>query len=131
VTWLWTVAHAQINNRILELFNHVYTYATPECPNIVEINVTGGSRFFFTREPEHVKTILTSKFAEYGKGPEFHRVWVNFQDLYNHAGDTNLTDAGAFSGRLYLHDGPPTMARKPKPYSANVYQKSGQRLGHI
>jgi len=77
VTWLWTVAHAQINNRILELFNHVYTYATPECPNLVEINVTGGSRFFFTREPEHVKTILTSKFAEYGKGPEFHRVWVS------------------------------------------------------
>jgi cytochrome P450 len=44
----------------------------------VEINVTGGSRYFFTREPEHVKTVLTSKFTDYGKGPEFHRVWVSF-----------------------------------------------------
>lgn len=82
VTWLWTVGQAQVHNRILELFHNIYSYATPECPNLVEINVTGGSRFFFTREPEHVKTVLTSKFAEYGKGPEFHRVWVSPAGLF-------------------------------------------------
>lgn len=62
---------------MLALFNELYSHATPDCPNLVEINVTGGSRYFFTREPEHVKTVLTSKFADYGKGPEFHRVWVS------------------------------------------------------
>jgi hypothetical protein len=77
VSWLWTIAQAQIHNRLLALFNSLYVYATPDYPNVVEINVTGGSRYFFTREPEHIKTVLTTKFAEYGKGPEFHRVWVS------------------------------------------------------
>jgi cytochrome P450 len=45
---------------------------------LVEINVTGGQRYLFTREPEHIKTILTGKFADYGKGEEFHRVWEPF-----------------------------------------------------
>lgn len=31
-----------------------------------------------TREPEHVKTILTTKFGEYGKGPQFHEIWSPF-----------------------------------------------------
>jgi cytochrome P450 len=31
-----------------------------------------------TREPEHVKTVLTSKFADFGKGPEFHQTWSPF-----------------------------------------------------
>ena len=45
---------------------------------MAEINVTGGQRYFFTQEPEHIKTILTGKFADYGKGEEFHRVWRPF-----------------------------------------------------
>jgi hypothetical protein len=77
LTWLWTIGRAQVQNRMLALFNDIYSYATPDCPNLVEINVTGGSRYFFTREPEHVKAVLTSKFADFGKGPEFHRVWVS------------------------------------------------------
>jgi cytochrome P450 len=31
-----------------------------------------------TREPEHIKTILTTKFGEYGKGERFHHVWKPF-----------------------------------------------------
>jgi cytochrome P450 len=31
-----------------------------------------------TREPEHVKTILTTKFAEFGKGERFHEIWSPF-----------------------------------------------------
>ncbi len=31
-----------------------------------------------TREPEHIKTILTTKFREYGKGERFHEVWSPF-----------------------------------------------------
>ena len=56
----------------------IYDYATPESPNLVEINVTGGQRYLFTRDPEHIKTILTGKFADFGKGSEFHDVWKPF-----------------------------------------------------
>ncbi|KAH6714121.1 cytochrome P450 [Leptodontidium sp. MPI-SDFR-AT-0119] len=78
LSWLYAIGMAQAKNRLQALFESLYDWGTPECPNLVEINITGGRRFFFTREPEHVKTILTSKFADYGKGPEFHHVWKPF-----------------------------------------------------
>ena len=31
-----------------------------------------------TREPEHIKTVLTGKFADYGKGQNFHDLWSPF-----------------------------------------------------
>jgi cytochrome P450 len=68
----------QMNDRLLDFYNSIYSYATPECPNVVEISPNGGARFLLTREPEHIKTILTTKFGEYGKGHQFHRVWSPF-----------------------------------------------------
>ncbi|KAK1720041.1 cytochrome P450 [Colletotrichum lupini] len=47
-------------------------------PFTVEIGFTGKLRFLITREPEHIKTVLTSKFADFGKGPMFHQVWSPF-----------------------------------------------------
>lgn len=67
-----------MNNRLLEFFDAIYWVATPECPNTVEIAVNGGTRFLLTRNPEHIKTILTTKFAEFGKGPRFHKIWSPF-----------------------------------------------------
>jgi hypothetical protein len=78
-TWLFTVGRAQVRNRMVEFFDYALSRADPDKGGqIVEINVTGGQRYFFTREPEHIKTLLTGKFAEFGKGEEFHRVWVGF-----------------------------------------------------
>lgn len=69
----------QMNNRLDHFYNNLYTnWGTPECPNCVEIAFFGGARFIMTREPEHVKTVLTSKFAEYGKGKQFHDAWRPF-----------------------------------------------------
>lgn len=31
-----------------------------------------------TDEPAQIKTVLTSKFADFGKGPDFHRMWEPF-----------------------------------------------------
>jgi hypothetical protein len=86
LTWLYTVGRAQAQNRMVEFFDYALSKANPEKGGqIVEINVTGGQRYFFTREPEHIKTILTGKFAEFGKGEEFHRVWVcTFSSLLCH-----------------------------------------------
>jgi len=81
-------AWKQANNRLLEYYDGVYRWATPASPNCVEISVVGKIRFIMTREPEHVKTVLTSKFAEYGKGPQFHEVWSPF------LGDSILTTDG-------------------------------------
>lgn len=67
-----------MNNRLLDYYDNLYNHATPECPNCVEIAFTGGVRFLMTREPEHVKTVLTSKFAEFGKGAQFHEAWSPF-----------------------------------------------------
>jgi hypothetical protein len=76
-SWLYTVGIAQSRDRMIEFFDYALSRANPEKGGqIVEINVTGGQRYFFTREPEHIKTVLTGKFAEFGKGEEFHRVWV-------------------------------------------------------
>lgn len=79
MTWLYGIGMAQAQNRMLQFFNNIFPkYATSESPNLVEINVLGGQRYLFTREPEHIKTILTGKFHEYGKGEEFHHVFRPF-----------------------------------------------------
>lgn len=69
----------QASNRLVEYFDWIYHVATPECPNCIEISFgAGGRRHFMTKEPEHVKTILTTKFAQFGKGPRFHEAWSPF-----------------------------------------------------
>ena len=59
----------------MKLEEMMKTKTTPEVPHTIAINPTGGQRYFITEEPEHIKTVLTTKFAEYGKGAEFHSVW--------------------------------------------------------
>jgi cytochrome P450 len=44
----------------------------------VEISFRGTVRFLLTREPEHIKTVLTTKFADFGKGEGFHETWSPF-----------------------------------------------------
>jgi len=68
----------QMNNRLLEYFDGVFRWATPQCPNCVEISFAGKIRFLMTREPEHIKTVLTSKFSDFGKGSQFHEAWSPF-----------------------------------------------------
>ncbi|KAH8907051.1 cytochrome P450 [Coniochaeta sp. PMI_546] len=69
---------SQVNNRLLDYYNRQYRWATAECPNCVELSFTGRIRFLMTREPEHIKTVLTSKFADFGKGAQFHDAWAPF-----------------------------------------------------
>ncbi|KAL1878555.1 hypothetical protein VTK73DRAFT_7820 [Phialemonium thermophilum] len=73
-----TASWKQMNNRLLEFFDWIFNWATPESPNCVEIAFNGGVRYLLTREPEHIKTVLTSRFTDYGKGSQFHKVWSPF-----------------------------------------------------
>ncbi|KAK3297594.1 cytochrome P450 [Chaetomium fimeti] len=70
--------YSQTRDRLDHFYNGIFKWATPECPNCVEIAFLGRSRFLMTREPEHIKTILTTKFREYGKGELFHETWSPF-----------------------------------------------------
>lgn len=38
----------------------------------------GGIRCIFTVDPENIKAILATQFADYGKGKEFHEEWKDF-----------------------------------------------------
>ncbi|KIW05460.1 uncharacterized protein PV09_03349 [Verruconis gallopava] len=76
--WLWSIGWAQASNNMLAFFRLALSKQKPHAPQIIEINVTGGQRFLFTDDPEHIKAILTGKFADYGKGKQFHDVWKPF-----------------------------------------------------
>lgn len=72
-------ADALIKNRLLDFYNDLFqSYGTVACPNCVELNITAKNRYILTREPEHVKAILTGNFADYGKGKYFHELWSPF-----------------------------------------------------
>ncbi|UNI23756.1 hypothetical protein JDV02_009557 [Purpureocillium takamizusanense] len=77
IYWFLEAANMQANNRLLDYFNSIYRYATPSAPNIVEMTFAS-RRVLLTREPEHVKTVLTSKFTDFGKGEVFHDAWSPF-----------------------------------------------------
>ena len=79
ILWLWTLGKAQGSNQIKELFADVFSrHATPESSNVVEVNPIGNQRFIYTQEPIHLKAVLTGKFADYGKGEDFHSAWEPF-----------------------------------------------------
>lgn len=64
---------------LLSFFQHeLFASAPKESPHCAEISVTGRLRYIFTREPEHIKTVLTSKFSDFGKGWRFHQLWSPF-----------------------------------------------------
>lgn len=67
----------QAQNRLLDYYNNLFLKA-PSGSNCVELSVFRSTRYLLTREPEHVKTILTSKFTEFGKGRQFHETWSPF-----------------------------------------------------
>ncbi|KAL3493768.1 cytochrome P450 [Aspergillus germanicus] len=76
--FFFSIIKAQNEHRLYEFFNRCFEYGTPVSPNCVESNLFGGFRVFQTREPEHLKAVLTGKFADYGKGELFHDLWIPF-----------------------------------------------------
>lgn len=46
--------------------------------DVVEFNFGPRERWIITQEPEHVKTILTTKFHDFGKGPTLYKKWIPF-----------------------------------------------------
>ncbi|KAG5940085.1 hypothetical protein E4U53_007665 [Claviceps sorghi] len=74
--FLQTTYH-QANNDLLSYFNAALSNARSTCLHAVEVSFLG-RRIIITRDTEHIKAVLTSKFAHFGKGPQFHQIWEGF-----------------------------------------------------
>lgn len=46
--------------------------------NYAEFSLTGKKRVLITREPAQIKAILATKFANFGHGPQWQRLWQPF-----------------------------------------------------
>ncbi|PHH92122.1 hypothetical protein CDD83_8795 [Cordyceps sp. RAO-2017] len=78
IYFFWEAAYMQATNRLLDYYNGIFTrFATAQSPHVVELPFLT-RRIILTRDPEHVKTVLTSKFTQYGKGTLFHDSWSPF-----------------------------------------------------
>lgn len=76
--WFIRAARAHRRNEFLEHFNGFFEGVPPGHPDCVEVQVRPRERYILTRDPEHIKTVLTGKFASFGKGPQFHALWRPF-----------------------------------------------------
>lgn len=76
--WFLQAAIKHSKNRLLEFYEGLYENVPASSKNVVEISVDGKMRYLLTRDPEHIKTILTSKFSDFGKGEVFHTTWSPF-----------------------------------------------------
>lgn len=75
---------------LIGYFNSLFRYADLErCGEIVEIQVKPAQRYLLTRDPEHIKAVLTTKFGSFGKGDQFHDLWSPF------LGDSIFTTDGS------------------------------------
>lgn len=87
----WEAAYMHATDRLLPYVDTISTRcATPSnpCPHAVELPFAM-RRIIVMRDPEHIKTVLTSKFARFGKGALFHSSWSPF------LGDSIFTTDGA------------------------------------
>ncbi|KAL5002428.1 cytochrome P450 [Aspergillus recurvatus] len=76
--FFFAVVKAQNEHRLYEIFNKSLEHGNPASPNCVESNIFGSFRVIQTREPEHLKAVLTGKFTDFGKGELFHKLWIPF-----------------------------------------------------
>ena len=58
------------------MFNH--TGCAIRSSYTAEVRIMQNVRVVFTADPENIKAILTTQFADYGKGEPFHRDWKEF-----------------------------------------------------
>ncbi|KAF2457593.1 cytochrome P450 alkane hydroxylase-like protein [Lineolata rhizophorae] len=72
------VIYYALNNRNYEFWCDMFRrYGNPAAPHTVEAGELA-DRTILTCDPENIKAILATQFADYGKGEEFNREWKAF-----------------------------------------------------
>ena len=77
IDFLYRGVSNTIKHRNLETWEWLFKSGNENNPYTVETNVVG-ARLLFTADTENIKAILTSQFADYGKGEPFHNAWKDF-----------------------------------------------------
>ena len=72
------LARAQAEDKMFDFWTERWATVAKTGDWTFETQLTPVHRFVITRDPEVVKTILTTKFSQFGKGDEFHRLWLPF-----------------------------------------------------
>ncbi|KAI0120152.1 cytochrome P450 monooxygenase CYP539B5 [Nemania sp. FL0031] len=87
---LWSVGavRAFAKHQLLEYFNENFDRVADSGCSVIEVQMGSHERFIITREPKHMKTILTTKFNDFGKGPKVYEEWKPF------LGDSVFTSDG-------------------------------------
>ena len=67
-------------NRVLAFWDWLFehTGAADKGSYTVELKILANARVILTADPDNIKTILTTQFENYGKGPQFHLEWQDF-----------------------------------------------------
>jgi cytochrome P450 len=71
-----TQLDATINHKNLEMWRGLFSKVPSACYT-AESNIVG-KRLIVTSDPENIKAILASQFADFGKGEPFHKEWSEF-----------------------------------------------------
>lgn len=74
----YDLARAQSEDKMFDFWAKHWDVAAKTGDWTFETRLTPVHRFVITRDPEVVKTVLTTKFAQFGKGDDFHRLWSPF-----------------------------------------------------
>ncbi|KAI1338700.1 cytochrome P450 alkane hydroxylase [Xylariaceae sp. FL0016] len=78
IQWASGAVRAISKHQLRQYFEEFNQKYSKPGRNIVEFNFGARQRWIITQEPEHVKTILTSKFHDFGKGPDLYKKWIPF-----------------------------------------------------
>lgn len=75
---VYTAVKATLGNASYDFWLDLFrTAGNPTNPYTVEAAV-GGVRTIFTADPDNIKAILATQFADYGKGERFNQEWHDF-----------------------------------------------------
>ncbi|KAK4105811.1 cytochrome P450 [Parathielavia hyrcaniae] len=72
--YLYVTIRSAMTHRTLELWRTMFARLSS---HTAEIRIAG-CRIVFTAEPENIKALLATQFADYGKGEAFHHAWRDF-----------------------------------------------------
>lgn len=72
------IVKKQIVGSITHTSYEVFLQFVADKPNYTAESVLLGNRVVTTADPENIKAVLATQFADFGKGEQFHKEWSEF-----------------------------------------------------
>ncbi|KAI9149174.1 Cytochrome P450 52A13 [Paramyrothecium foliicola] len=74
----WQVGKNQYRNRLPTWCIQALDSVSSQRGHFAEFSLTGSKRVLITRDAEQIKAVLATKFADFGHGPQWHKLWRPF-----------------------------------------------------